>query len=115
MSTMWLPKEVPSILSKCSVARFTYLNPRYSNGILQYAIRILAKSDKSHKEPKSIPAMLVITPKEITRRQRILIKVKKALLVEIRLAHISLKDKKPNRQVKAKSPKHKDTKSEIMV
>ena len=52
-----------------------------------------------------MPAMLVMTPKETTTRQSTRTPLMKAGLAEMRLAHISLKDMKPSRQVKANNPK----------
>ncbi len=96
---------VPSFFSKCSHARSTYRKPMYCSGRLQYTIRIFAKSLRSHRALRSIPAMFVITPKEMTIRQRTRIILINAGLVEIRFAHISVNDKKPKRQVKANRPK----------
>ena len=56
-----------------------------------------------------MPAMLVMTPKLITTRHRTRITLIKALLAEIRFAHISVKDMKPIRQVKANRPKQRLT------
>ena len=96
---------VPSFFSKCSHARSTYLKPMYCNGRLQYTMRIFAKSLRSHRALKSMPAMFVITPKEMTTRQSTRIVLIKAGLVEIRFAHISVKDMNPTRQVNANRPK----------
>ena len=52
-----------------------------------------------------MPAMFVITPKEMTTRQSTRIVLIKAGLVEIRFAHISVKDMNPTRQVNANRPK----------
>ena len=78
-------------------------------------MRILAKSERSQRAPRSMPAMLVITPKEITMRYTHLMTVKNTLFVEIRLAQISLKDKNPKRQVNANIPKHRETKRNTTV
>src|SRR5574344_2686343 len=74
--------------------------------MLQYAIRILAKSDKSHSAPRSLPILLVSIPKHITAISITLIALINILLLLILFAQISEKDINPNRQVKAKSPKH---------
>ena len=70
---------------------------------------MLAKSDRSQSDPRSIPAMLVRTPKDTTKRHSMRMMLMKTLLLEIRFAQISVKDIKPSRQVKAKSPKQTDT------
>ena len=46
-------------------------------------MRIFAKSLRSHRALKSMPAMFVITPKEMTTRQSTRIVLIKAGLVEI--------------------------------
>ena len=84
---------VPSFFSKWLVAFFTYLNPMYSSGMLQYAIRIFAKSDRSQREPRSMPAILVNTPNAITMKQSTRIKLMKDFFWEILLAQISVKEK----------------------
>ena len=80
--------------------------------MLQYAIRMFAKSERSQSDPRSIPAMLVIQPNAITTRQSILITAMKLLLSEIRFAQISVNDINPSSVENAKSPKHTDTRRE---
>ena len=52
-----------------------------------------------------MPAIFVMTPKEMTTRQSTRIVLINAGRVEIRFAHISVKDIKPTKQVNANNPK----------